>query len=90
MALIGLGQTHLKRATSGYGTVAGLETARENQNRQLQAAEESQDSQMVGTGAGIGASMAMGAETGAFAGPWGVALGAGVGALAGLLGAELF
>jgi len=55
--LIGVGRNTLSQASSGFQTVAGLETARNNMARQLNAARDSQRVSSVTTGAGLGASI---------------------------------
>lgn len=88
--LVSAGRGVKDQAIRGMEKVAQQERDRDMRNDQIEMAEDQQKSSATATGAGIGASMAYGAEAGAFAGPMGMVYGAALGALAGWASTELF
>lgn len=88
--LIGVQQTLENNAMNGLLAAGRREQEREAMNEQIKAQERANRAQAVGTGMGLGASMAMGATTGTFAGPPGILAGAAIGGVVSLFANELF
>lgn len=74
---VNVGRSYASNAMSGMRRSADLETARENENREIKAAERAQGLNMAASGAGVGFMVG---------GP----IGAGVGAAGGYLLSSIF
>ena len=76
--LIGIGRNQADQAINGFGEVARLENAREQQKKSIETQQEVASQQMKGTMAATGAMAGAmyGMQAGSIGGPAGMAIGA--------------
>lgn len=79
--VVGTGLEYRRQAEISADKASQLETSRNQQNMQIEAAKKSQQGGLAGMGAAVG--WAAGAQAGSVGGPWGALIGAGLGYLAG-------
>lgn len=81
--LLSIGRQYRGEAVQAFAQADEMEQKKKQNDDMIKQAQDAEQKSNQMTGAGIGGMMAMGAKTGAFAGPMGIALGAALGYLAG-------